>query len=96
MLYELYKMFYINLYDNLIVVFLFSLIIICKFILFFFFKCVLHFNQARTCTLCLGSKRPLSLSVPALLVFYQHCGNNKESCLQLLIKHLIHHIILIL
>ena len=64
MLYELYKMFYINLYDNLIVVFLFSLIIICKFIIIFFFKCVLHFNQVRTCTLCLGSKRPLSLSVP--------------------------------
>ena len=50
-------MFYINLYDNLIVwLMCFSFIII--------FKYVLRFNQASTCALHLGSKRSLLLSAP--------------------------------
>ena len=52
MLYELYKIFYFNFYDNLIIWLLhFSLIIIFKFIKIFFFKCALHFNQAHACAL---------------------------------------------
>ena len=67
MLYELYKNFYFNFYDNLIIWLLhFSLIIIFKFIKFF--KKNVHFTSIRRPlalrALCLGPKRFLCLSVP--------------------------------
>ena len=63
MLYELYKKFYFNFYNNLIIWLLhFLLIIIFKFIKLLFFKCALH--ALALCASRLGPKRSLRLSAP--------------------------------
>ena len=60
MLFELYKMFYIDLYDNLILVFLIDNYFLYLLLFKKKKKCVLHFQSG----VRLGSKRLLCLSVP--------------------------------